>query len=79
MMSPEGIPRPPNVSAELQRNMERLRFVVSQIREIEEARQNRLEQDPATGPYAMVRLLARVVGIGGYVGISVKPMARPAS
>src|SRR5690242_9585896 len=44
--------------------MERLRFVASQIREIEEARQKRLEQEPATVPHAMVRLLARVVGIG---------------
>src|SRR5256885_12130294 len=40
------------------------RFVVSQIKEIEEARQKRLEQEPETEPHAMVRLLARVVGIG---------------
>jgi transposase len=46
---PEGMPLPPNVSAELQRDMARLRFVVSQIREIEEARQKRLEQEPETG------------------------------
>jgi transposase len=55
---------PPNVSAELQRDMARLRFVVSQIREIEEARQKRLEQEPETGSHVMVQLLARVVGVG---------------
>src|SRR5215510_1037737 len=42
----------------------RLGFVVSQIREIEEARQKRLEQEHETGPHAMVRRLARIVGIG---------------
>src|SRR5580700_6664791 len=42
----------------------RLGFVVSQIREIEDARQKRLEQQPETGPHAMVRLLARIVGVG---------------
>ena len=62
--TPEGMPLPPNVLAELQRDMARLGFVVSQIREIEDARQKRLEQEPETGPHAMVRLLARVVGIG---------------
>jgi transposase len=62
--TPEGMPLPPNVSAELQRDMARLRFVVSQIREIEEARQKRLEQEPETGSHATVRLLTRVVGVG---------------
>src|SRR5258706_2727845 len=62
--TPEGSALPPNVSAELQRNMARLGVVVSQIKEIEEARQKRLEQEPETEPHAMVRHLARVVGIG---------------
>ena len=62
--TPEGVPLPPNVSAELQRDMARLGFVLNQIREIEEARQKRLEQEPETGPHAMVRHLARVVGVG---------------
>jgi transposase len=48
--SPQGMPLPPNTLAELQRDMARLGFVVSQIREIEEARQNRLEQQHDTGP-----------------------------
>src|SRR5207248_3920071 len=62
--TPEGIPLPPNGLAELQRDMARLGFVISQIKEIEEARQKRLEQEPQTEPHAMVRHLARVVGVG---------------
>jgi transposase len=62
--TPEGMPLPPNTLAELQRDMARLGFVLNQIREIEEARQKRLEQEPETGPHAMVRHLARVVGVG---------------
>ena len=57
------MPLPPNALAELQRDMARLGFVVSQIREIEDARQKRLEQHE-TGPPAMVRRLARIVGVG---------------
>src|SRR5437016_5166667 len=58
------MPLPPNTLAELQRDMARLGFVVSQIREIEQARQKRLDQEPETGPHAMVQQLARVVGAG---------------
>jgi transposase len=58
------VPLPPNVSAELQRDMARLGFVMGQIRDIEDARRKRLEQQPETGPHAMVRLLNRVVGVG---------------
>ena len=62
--TPEGTPLPRNVLAELQRDMARLGFVVSQIREIEDTRQKRLEQEPETGHHAMVRQVARVIGIG---------------
>jgi len=62
--TPEGTPLPRNVLAELQRDMARLGFVVSQIREIEQARQKRLEQETETGSHAMVRQVARVIGIG---------------
>src|SRR6266480_646173 len=61
--TPEGVPLPPNTLAELQREMARLGFVVSQIKEIEDARQKRLEQEPESGPQAMVRRLARIVGV----------------
>jgi transposase len=44
--------------------MERLRLVREQIRQVEQARLERLEQAPNAGPNVMVRLLARVIGIG---------------
>ena len=62
--TPEGEPIPPNTLAELRRDMERRRLVSNQIRQIEEARRERLEQMPSDGPHAMVRLLARVIGVG---------------
>jgi len=62
--TPEGEPIPPNTLAELRRDMERRRLVSNQIRQIEEARLERLEQAPGDGPHAMVRLLARVIGVG---------------
>src|SRR5437016_81701 len=62
--TPEGEPIPPNTLAELRRDMERRRLVSNQIRRIEQARLQRLEQEPDVGPHAMVRLLARVIGVG---------------
>jgi len=44
--------------------MARLRLVRDQIKELEAARSERLEATPASGQHAMVRLLARVVGVG---------------
>ena len=41
-----------------------LRFAIGQIREIEAARLERLEQHPEEGPHAMVRMLAQIVGVG---------------
>jgi transposase len=64
LYTPEGDLLPPNTLAELRRDMARLRFIIEQINEIEAARLQRLEQVPAEGPTAMVRLVARVVGVG---------------
>jgi len=64
LRTPEGEPIPPNTLSELHRDMERRRLVRDQIRQIEEARLDRLEQAPGDGPHAMVRLLARVIGVG---------------
>jgi transposase len=50
--------------AELRRDMDRRRLVSEQIRQIEEARLDRLKQAPDDGPHAMLRLLARVIGVG---------------
>jgi transposase len=62
--TPEGTPLPPNTLAEMRRDMARLRFVIDQIKEIETTRLQRLKQAPDQGPEAMVRLLARVIGVG---------------
>jgi transposase len=64
LRTPEGDPIPPNTLAELRRDMARRRLVSDQIRQIEDARLERLEQAPSDGPHAMVRLLARVIGVG---------------
>jgi transposase len=64
LRTPEGTVLPPNTRAELHRDMARLHVVTEQIQQIEAARGERLEQDGAKGPNAMVRLLAQVVGVG---------------
>jgi transposase len=69
LRTPEGGALPPNTLAELRRDMARLRFATDQIGQIEEARLERLEQQPAAGQpaaaqTATVQLLVRVVGVG---------------
>jgi len=64
LSTPEGVPLPPNTLLELRRDMARLRFVMDQIKEVEEARAQRLERAPQEKSHAMVRLLARVIGVG---------------
>jgi transposase len=64
LRTPEGTPLLPNTLAELQRDLARLRLINDQIREIEAARLQRLEQRPDDGAHPMVRLLARVIGVG---------------
>ena len=64
LRTPEGAPLPPNTLAELRRDMTRLRLVREQIAEVEAARLQRLEEEPGSRPHAMVRLLARVIGVG---------------
>ena len=63
LRTPEGDALPPNTLAELRRDMTRLRLVTEQISQVEEARLEQLERQPA-GQTATVRLLARVVGVG---------------
>jgi transposase len=60
----EGMQLPPNTLAELRRDMARLRFVMDQITEIEQARLDRIAQRPEEGMHAMIRVLAGVKGIG---------------
>jgi transposase len=61
----EGIQLPENTRAELRRNLARLRVIREQTRAIEHERLRKLAAAPAeSGPHAMVRLIARVIGIG---------------
>ena len=62
--TPEGVPLPVNTVAMLRRNMERKRVIDEQIKAIEQARQQRLEQDPADKRNAMVLMLTKIVGLG---------------
>ena len=60
----EGMPLPKNTRAELYRDMARLRVIREQIGEIEQERSDRLKRASEDRTHAMVRLLARVIGIG---------------
>jgi transposase len=60
----EGTPLPPNALAEMCRDLARLHFVEDQIKEIEAARLERLNQAPGEKAHAMVHLLARIIGVG---------------
>jgi len=64
LRTPEGTPLPPNTLLELRRDMARMRFVMEQIKELEEERVRRLEQAPQEKSNAMVRLLAGILGMG---------------
>src|SRR3984893_1890261 len=62
--TPEGVSVPPNTKAELERDMARLAVLREQIVAIEKARLERIKNAPDNGPHAMIRLLARVLGLG---------------
>src|ERR1700752_1535881 len=64
LRTPEDEPIPPNTLAELRRDMERRRLISEQIRQIENARLELIEHAPRHGTHAMVRGLARVIGVG---------------
>jgi transposase len=64
LRTPEGLAIPANTLAEMRRDIARLLFVKQQIKEVERMRLKRLEQTHGERRTAMVRLLARVVGIG---------------
>ena len=62
----EAASLPANTHAELRRDIARLRVVRDQIKEIEQQRLQRIEQAAPSEKslHAMIRLLARVIGIG---------------
>jgi transposase len=63
LRTPEGTGLPTNMIEEFRRDMTRLALVRDQISSIEKTRAERLERAPDSEPHAMVRLLARVIGI----------------
>ena len=64
LRTPEGSAIPPNTLAELQRELEHLRFIKEQITQIEQARLEQLEQAPQEGLDATTLDLSRVRGLG---------------
>lgn len=64
LRTPEGSAIPPNTLAELQRELEHLRFIKEQITQIEQARLEQLEQAPQEGLNATTLDLSRVRGLG---------------
>jgi transposase len=64
LRTPEGLLIPPHTLDEIRRDMARLAMVREQIDLIEQARLERITQAPDTGPNAMVRLVASIVGVG---------------
>ena len=64
LRTPEDVPIPPNTLAEIRRDLARLAILREQIKDIEQARLQQLEETPQTGANAMVRLLASVIGVG---------------
>src|SRR5215472_5399477 len=64
LRTPEGCPIPSNTLAELRREMAHLRFIGEQIKQIEAARLEQLQQAPQQRSNARVLQLQRVNGLG---------------
>jgi transposase len=64
LRTPTGEPIPPNTQDEVRRALRHLEFLEAQIEEVERSRLERLERAPDEPSHAMVRLLAKVNGVG---------------
>jgi transposase len=64
LQTPEGSPIPPNTLAELKREMEHLRFIDGQIKQIEDDRLRQLHNAPKTAHNDRVQHLVRVKSLG---------------
>ncbi len=64
LRTPEEVMLPPNTLGEIRRDMARLDVIREQIKTIEQARLESIGRAPDQPAHAMVRLLARVIGVG---------------
>jgi len=64
LRTPEGVAIPTNTLAEMRRDLDRLRFVKQQIKEIEKTRAAHLATAPDERRHVAARALTRVVGVG---------------
>jgi transposase len=64
LRTPEDVLLPPNTLAEIRRDLARLMVVREQIKAVEQARLEAIRRAPDIPANAMVRLLARVIGVG---------------
>ena len=64
LRTPEEVMLPPNTLGEIRRDMARLDVIREQIKTIEHARLESIGRAPDEPAHAMVRLLARVIGVG---------------
>lgn len=60
----EGLPLPPDIFAQLERAMERFALIKMQIAKIDAERLQRLKEAPEEGLHPMIRILAKVRGVG---------------
>lgn len=63
LVTPEGVPLPPNTLLEITGDIARLNFVADQMKQLERRRLAYLKENP-TEPNPMVILIARVIGVG---------------
>jgi transposase len=64
LRTPEGVPIPPNTLAELTREMEHLRFINQQIKQIEDERLRDLQDAPKDANHVAVQTLLQVKSLG---------------
>jgi transposase len=64
LVTAQGEALPPNILAEMRRDLARLALLREQIAAIETARLEALELARPQGPHAMIRLIAQVIGVG---------------
>ena len=64
LLTAEELPLPPDMLAALERALVRLTLVMAQIAEIDKERMRRLKAAPDQGLHPMIRIIAKVKGVG---------------